>query len=178
MAYHSNQEEIMSKILIGLVFIAVSAFAVSAQTRKPSSASKPFVVKSKQQVSAIIASLEKQSGNNNEDVVPAAGMQTRVAVFYDEKRENDLFELHDASDDIYYVLEGQATLMLGGTLAEPNEISPGEWRSKTISGGQKVAIKKGDLVIVPRGTVHQRTVTGKGFSMILIKVFATEQPSK
>ena len=62
--------------------------------------------------------------------------------------------------------------MLGGTLVEPNEISPGEWRAKTATGGQKVTIKKGDLIFVPRGTPHQRTVTGKGFSMILIKIFA------
>jgi len=39
-------------------------------------------------------------------------------------------------------------------------------------------IKKGDLVFVPRGTPHQRTVTGKGFSMILIKIFETAQPAK
>ena len=32
-----------------------------------------------------------------------------------------------------------------------------------------------DLVVVPRGTPHQRTVTGKGFSMILIKVFESRQ---
>lgn len=96
----------------------------------------------------------------------------RVAVFHDEKRENDNFELHDASDDIYYVLKGTATLMLGGTLSDAKEISPGEWRSKTAGGGQQVRIQKGDLIVVPRGTVHQRTVIGKGFSMILIKVFA------
>ena len=100
----------------------------------------------------------------------------RVAIFHDEKRENDLHEVHDGSDDIYYVLDGEATLMLGGSLVEPNQISPGEWRARLATGGQKVVIKKGDLIVVPRGTPHQRTVTGKGFSMILIKVFETKQP--
>jgi mannose-6-phosphate isomerase-like protein (cupin superfamily) len=116
--------------------------------------------------------LEKKSGNTNYDIIPAAGTQMRVAVFHDEKRENDNFEVHDMSDDIYYVLEGAATLSLGGSLSDAKEISPGEWRSKTATGGQQVKIDKGDLIVVPRGTVHQRTVTGKGFSMILIKVFA------
>jgi len=109
-------------------------------------------------------------------VVGQKGVQMRVAVFHDEKRENDPIEVHDASDDIYYVLEGEATLMLGGTLAEPNETAPGEWRSKSASGGQRVTVRKGDLIVVPRGTPHQRTVTGKGFSMILIKVFESRQP--
>jgi len=34
-------------------------------------------------------------------------------------------------------------------------------------------VKKGDLIIVPRGTPHQRSTVGKDFSMILIKIFAS-----
>lgn len=158
-------------ICIAVITLCLISAALS-QTRQPSTSSKPFVVKTKQQVADIYRQLEKQDGNKNQDVVPASGVQMRVAIFHDEKRENDNFEVHDASDDIYYVLEGEATLMLGGSLTAPNEISAGEWRSKVATGGQKVTIKKGDLIVVPRGTVHQRTVTGKGFSMILIKVFA------
>jgi mannose-6-phosphate isomerase-like protein (cupin superfamily) len=145
---------------------------VSSQSRGPSTPANPFIIKTKQQLADIYRGAEKETGNKQIDVVPAPGTQMRVAVFHDEKRENDLFEVHDASDDIYYVLEGEATLMLGGTLTDANEISLGEWRSKSAVGGQKFEIRKGDLIMVPRGTVHQRTVTGKGFSMILIKVFA------
>ena len=89
-----------------------------------------------------------------------------------------MVDLHDVSDVYFFVLAGTATLLLGGTLDDPKEISPGEWRSKTASGGQKITIKSGDLVFVPRGTPHQRTVTGKGFSMILVKIFAERQPAK
>lgn len=161
-------------IIAAIITIGLSIGA-SAQPRQPSSASRPFVVKSKQQVSDIQKTLGRKPGNTNEDIVAAAGMQTRIAIFHDEKRENDLNEVHDGSDDIYYVLEGTATLMLGGTLVEPNEISPGEWRAKTATGGEAVKIKKGDLIFVPRGTRHQRTVTDKKFSMILIKIFESKQ---
>ena len=163
----------MTRILFS-TFLTILALAItaSAQARVPSTTTKPFIVKTKQEISDMYSAMEKQQGNKNTDVVPAAGVQMRVAIFHDEKREGDLFELHDTSDDIYYVLEGEATLALGGSLTEPKEISPGEWRSKTSAGTKNVTIRKGDLIIVPRGTVHQRTVTGKGFSMILIKVFA------
>jgi mannose-6-phosphate isomerase-like protein (cupin superfamily) len=162
----------MIRALAITYFCLFFATVAAAQVRSPAAPSKQFVVKTKQQVVDIYRELENQNGNKQFDVAPAPGTQIRVAVFHDEKRENDLFEVHDASDDIYYVLAGEATLMLGGTLVDPNEISSGEWRSKTASGGQKVTIRKGDLVVVPRGTPHQRTVTGKGFSMIIIKVFA------
>lgn len=167
-----------TRLILFLIVILGIAAAASAQTRQPSVATKPWIVKTQQQVSDIQKALEKQPGNKAEDIVPLAGVQMRVAVFHDEKREGDMNELHDSSDDIYYVLDGEATLMLGGTLDNPNEVSPGEWRAKTATGGQAVIIKKGDLIVVPRGTRHQRTVTGKGFSMILIKVFADKQPTK
>jgi mannose-6-phosphate isomerase-like protein (cupin superfamily) len=167
---------------INLFTMAIVIFGVSivasAQTRQPSTPKSPIVVKSKQQVSDIQNILEKKPGNTNEDVVAAAGMQTRVAIFHDRNRENDNNEVHDGSDDVYYVLDGTATLLLGGTLVDPKEVSPGEWRAKTATGGQRYTIKKGDLVFVPRGTPHQRTVTGKGFSMILIKIFSEQQPAK
>jgi len=168
----------MKRIFFLIALVALAAVLANAQDRKPSTPSKPFVVKTKQQVSDIQAALEKQAGNKNEDIAAAAGTQMRVAVFHDEKRVDDNVEVHDSSDDIYYVLKGTATLMLGGSLDSPKEVSPGEWRSKTATGGQKVVINKGDLIVVPRGTPHQRTVTDKKFSMILIKVFAAEQPAK
>ncbi|MBX7056167.1 MAG: cupin domain-containing protein [Pyrinomonadaceae bacterium] len=160
-----------------IVTVAALAGAASAQ-RQPSTPKGPIVIKSKQQVADIQRSLEKKPGNTNEDVVAASGKQTRVAVFHDEKRVDDLNEVHDGSDDVYYVLDGTATLLLGGSLVDPKETSPGEWRAKTAVGGQRYVIKKGDLVFVPRGTPHQRTVTGKGFSMILIKIFEADQPVK
>ncbi len=163
------------KVLAIFIITVAACLAISAQTKQPSSPSKPFVIKSRTDIADITKALADQEGNQNKDIVPAKGVQMRVAVFHDEKRENDLYEVHDNSDNIYYVLDGTATLALGGELVEPNEISPGEWRSKTVQGGNPFVIKKGDLIVVPRGTVHQRTVKGKGFSMILIKVFAATQ---
>ena len=153
----------------------VFSFLVDAQSG-PIAPAKPYFVKTGKQVADLAKELASQDGNKNQDIVAAGGMQMRVAVFHDELRENDNFEVHNASDDIYYELDGKATLALGGSLLTPNEISPGEWRSKSATGTQKVEVKKGDLVVVPRGTVHQRTVTGKGFSMVLIKIFENRQP--
>lgn len=104
-------------------------------------------------------------------------MQTRVAIQYDAKKDAALAEVHDASDDVYYVLEGSAELTLGGSLENPKEAAPGEWKSEKIIGGKTFTIKKSDLIVVPRGTPHQRVNTkGRKFSLILIKVFAEPLP--
>lgn len=163
---------------IMLVFLMPVAFAATAiaqttEQRAPSSPLRPFVVMSGQSV----ADLDKkiQTENKAEDLIGGQGMQTRVAIQHDKSRPTAAAELHDASDDVYYVLEGTATLVLGGRLDAPKEIEPGEWRSATINGGQTFQINKGDLIVVPRGTPHQRT--GKDFSMILIKIYALPLPA-
>src|SRR5213083_2799886 len=98
----------MKRIFFLIALVIFAAFLADAQDRRPSTPSRPFIVKTKQQVSDIQAALEKQPGNKNEDIAAAAGTQMRVAVFHDEKRVDDNVEVHDASDDIYYVLKGKA----------------------------------------------------------------------
>ena len=63
-------------------------------------------------------------------------------------------EVHEKDADIIYVLEGQATLVTGGTVVEPKPTAPGEIRGKEIAGGETRQITKGDVIIVPAGTPH------------------------
>ena len=163
-------------MILVVVILAISSSAQTAQPatqRAPSSPARPFVVMPAQSLSDLEHKLRTE--NKAEDLIGGAGMQLRVAVQHDLNRPTAAAELHDASDDVYYVLEGTATLTLGGKLDSPNEIEPGEWRSPKINGGQTFQITKGDLIVVPRGTPHQRT--GKDFSMILIKIYAAPLPA-
>lgn len=171
-------------IFFGIILMA-GAVSASAQTRQPATAIRPFLVKSKQSLGELeqkLAADKTDVSSKNltitkvEDIIGGAGMETRVAVQHDTRRSGDFVELHDKSDDVYYVLKGEATLELGGTLVDPKEATPGEWRAKTVTGAQSVKIKEGDIVMVPRGTPHRRTVTGKGFSMILIKIYEDPLP--
>jgi mannose-6-phosphate isomerase-like protein (cupin superfamily) len=164
--------KIMTKNIFG-VFILTCAFSLVsfAQTREPAAPIRSYVVLKKQSLD----DLEKKLSVDNkvEDLIGGAGMELRVAVQHDKKRETAEAESHDASDDVYYVLEGAAMLTLGGKLENPREISGGEWRAARIVGGKTFEIKKGDLIIVPRGTPHHRVnAKGKEFSLILIKIFA------
>ena len=150
-------------------FAVGSALSVSAQ-RKPTEATRPVVVMSAQSLDDLNRKL--QPGNKTEELIDSAGMQLRVAVQHETNKTGAAAELHDASDDVYYVLEGGATLVLGGRLDSPREAEPGEWRSPRIIDGKTYEIKKGDLVVVPRGTPHQRSTQNKDFTMILIKIYA------
>ena len=161
------------RVVLILLVVFVSTIAVSAQ-RKPSEATRPFVVMSSQSLDDLQKTL--QPDNKTSELIDSAGMQLRVAVQHERNKTGAAAELHDASDDVYYVLDGGATLVLGGKLDSPKETDPGEWRSPRIIDGKTVEIKKGDLVVVPRGTPHQRSTENKDFTMILIKIY--EDPLK
>ena len=166
----------MKNILILAALMLLPAGTFAQTDRKPSEPIRPYVVRTRQALGDLERSL--RSDNKVVDLIGGQGMELRVAVQHDKLRENADAEVHDASDDVYYVLEGEAMLTLGGKLAEPKESAPGEWKGRTIAGGQTMTIRKGDLVVVPRGTPHQRnSVKGKEFSMILIKVFETPLPA-
>ena len=156
-------------VLVATGVVAQSSGSNNAQ-RKPSEATRPFVVMTAQSLDDVERKL--QPGNKVEELIDSGGMQLRVAVQHEKDKAGAAAELHDASDDVYYVLEGSATLVLGGKLDAPREAEPGEWRSARIIAGKTVEITKGDLVIVPRGTPHQRSTAGKDFTMILIKIYA------
>lgn len=171
----------MTKRVLGaLACVCWLAAASPAQTqggagRRPSEPARPFVVMPGQS----LAEFERRvrGGEKVEDLHGGAGTQLRVAVVHERDKPAAVAEIHDASDDVYYVLEGAATLTLGGRLESPRETEPGEWRGPSISGGRTVEIRKGDLVVVPRGTPHSRSTAGREFSMLLVKVWAAPQPA-
>jgi mannose-6-phosphate isomerase-like protein (cupin superfamily) len=171
----------IKNVVVTLAVISALAVTASAQTgvsnsaqRGPSTATRAFIVLPAQSLGDLERKL--RSENKAEDLIGGEGMQLRVAVQHEKDLAPASGELHDASDDVYYVLEGAATLTLGGKLEAPREVEPGEWRGK-INGGQNIEIKKGDLVVVPRGTPHERNTVGKDFSMILIKIYAQPLPA-
>jgi len=94
--------------------LATSSFGQTetAVQRAPSNPTRPFVVMPAQSLSDFERKLRPE--NKAEDLIGGEGMQTRVAIQHDKNRPTAAAELHDASDDVYYVLESTATLTLGG----------------------------------------------------------------
>ncbi|MFN0060330.1 MAG: heme-binding protein [Planctomycetota bacterium] len=63
-------------------------------------------------------------------------------------------ELHELATDIFYVLDGHATLVTGGTIVGKTTAGEGEIRGVAIADGVAQALAPGDVVVVPRGTAH------------------------
>jgi glc operon protein GlcG len=63
-------------------------------------------------------------------------------------------ELHATDTDIFYVLEGHATVIVGGELVDGKETAPNEIRGSAIRNGEAREIGPGDVLTIPRGVPH------------------------
>src|SRR5262245_36694869 len=63
-------------------------------------------------------------------------------------------EVHDWETDVVYVLDGSATLVLGGTVVDPKITEPGQVRGPVIEGGESRRVAKGDVLVIPAGVPH------------------------
>ena len=64
-------------------------------------------------------------------------------------------EAHATHAHIWYILEGEATLVTGGTMLNVKSETPGEPRGSGIEGGQARHLAKGDVIVIPAGVPHQ-----------------------
>ena len=80
-------------------------------------------------------------------------------------------ELHEHYADIFFVVDGEATLTSGGTMVEPKTTEPGEIRGSAVSGGVLQKLGKGDVVHISPNTPHQLSIPeGKSFTYFVVKV--------
>lgn len=90
---------------------------------------------------------------------------TQVAV----RTKSGRAEFHLNAADVFFVLSGEATLVSGGTIVNPQ--GAGEVRGDSIRGGASAPMRKGDVVYVPPATPHQVQITsGTAFLYVVVKV--------
>ncbi len=77
-------------------------------------------------------------------------------------------ELHENFADLFFVLEGRAALVTGGTIADAKIIAPGEIRGSSVGGGVHQELRAGDVAHVPAGLPHQMLVSGDKFVTCLV----------
>src|SRR5262245_59421411 len=58
-------------------------------------------------------------------------------------------EVHHGATDIFYILDGSAVLVTGGTVVGGRETAPGEWRGTSIDNGEAQRIGKGEVIVIP-----------------------------
>jgi mannose-6-phosphate isomerase-like protein (cupin superfamily) len=84
-------------------------------------------------------------------------------------------EVHKNFADLFYILDGHATLVTNGELLEPKTTGPGEMRGTSLKGGARQELKAGDVVHIPAGMSHQMQVAdGDTVTYFVVKIEESE----
>jgi mannose-6-phosphate isomerase-like protein (cupin superfamily) len=79
-------------------------------------------------------------------------------------------EVHDKMADVLYIISGEATVMVGGTVVGGHTTAPGETRGTSITGGEKKTLAAGDAIHIPAKVPHQMMVAkGKQVTYFVVK---------
>ena len=80
-------------------------------------------------------------------------------------------EVHQNFADLFYILDGHATLVTGGEVVEPRATGPGETLGASVKGGAHQELKAGDVVHIPAGMPHQMVLAeGQTVTYFVMKV--------
>ena len=63
-------------------------------------------------------------------------------------------EVHENTNHVFIIVEGEATFVTGGTLVEARQTAPGQTRAPSVQGGQTYHLTKGDVITIPAKTPH------------------------
>jgi mannose-6-phosphate isomerase-like protein (cupin superfamily) len=71
-----------------------------------------------------------------------------------QRREAGPVEYHDHTNHVFVMVEGEATLVVGGTMVDPKRTAPGQMRAPSLDGGTVYHLSKGDVITIPAKTPH------------------------
>lgn len=86
------------------------------------------------------------------------------------RAENGRVELHEKETDVFYIVDGETTLVTGGKMVGGKVTSPGQWLGTDIQGGQVQHLTKGDVIVIPAGIPHWFKDVPHSVSYFVVKV--------
>ena len=71
-----------------------------------------------------------------------------------KRTEAGQVEFHEKDTDVFYIIEGSATFVTGGTMLGGRTTGPGEIRGTSITDGETRTLTKGDVIVIPDSVNH------------------------
>jgi mannose-6-phosphate isomerase-like protein (cupin superfamily) len=153
----------MKSMLLAVAVLPALALPAAAQTQNPKPGEVMYVTP------ADVTKLTAKVAN---------GVSTHFMVKKDAYGQELVYrtasgvpEVHRDWADHFVVVEGAATLVVGGTVVNPKETGPGETRGTSIANGREYALTPGTNITVPPGVPHWTVLKpGAHFRAVVFKL--------
>jgi mannose-6-phosphate isomerase-like protein (cupin superfamily) len=144
------------RVSIPSLVLIFSVSAASAQQPPPQAASAATsrTMVSATDVTAMIAKA-KTDRKDNQALLAQSMIQLapyNVSLEYRAAVANAA--VHETEAELFYVVDGSATLVTGGKLTNENRTNAANLTGSGIEGGVTRRVGKGDFIMVPEGTPH------------------------
>ncbi|HET7133622.1 MAG TPA: cupin domain-containing protein [Gammaproteobacteria bacterium] len=140
----------MRTVAVCVVSILFAAPALAQQAAP--AASRTMV--SASEVQAMIAKAKADRKDNQALVAQSLIQLAPYNVSLEYRASVGGAAVHETEAELFYVVDGSATLVTGGKLTEEKRTNAENLSGTGIQGGQSRKVAKGDFVIVPNGTPH------------------------
>jgi quercetin dioxygenase-like cupin family protein len=145
--------------LADAMLVATAAAGQSATPAAPAA----FQLFSAQRIQDGIKALQAKPGNDN-----LFGAKEFTVVLTTETAKSAMeFEWHENRDHVLLILDGATVYEVGGSPKNGRTTKPGEWLAPAAEGATTLSLKKGDMLVIPRGTLHKRS-TAESVTFFLI----------
>ena len=137
----------MKRTVMGAVGLSMATFAalIVVQRFAPAAESTPGPTYMDSQ--RVLDNFDKKNAN---PLIPGDAYNVQT----NKRTANGNIEIHEKETDIFYVMDGSATIIVGGMAVEPRQTRPGQMTAKDIQDGQTYNLKKGGVLVIPAGTPH------------------------
>jgi quercetin dioxygenase-like cupin family protein len=169
MANHASRRNFLRSASLAAAAVTLPLTDKLAAAEAPATP-VPFQLISAEKIAESIKTLHATPGNDNLFQPPT--LPVTVVLTVEDKKAAKEFEWHEGRDHVLQILEGATTYELGGTPQNGRNTKPMEWLAPASEGATKLHLKKGDMLIIPRGTPHKRT-TETSVTFYLISTVGT-----
>ena len=144
----------MRVLIIGLA--AVLSLSAGAQQPAPGSASAAAsrTMVTAADVGALIAKAKAERKDNQPILAQSLIQLAPYNVSLEYRASVGNAAVHETEAELFYVIDGSATLVTGGKLTEEKRTNAENLTGSGIEGGTPRHVAKGDFVMVPERTPH------------------------
>jgi len=144
----------MRLLIIGIAAVLSTAASAQQPAAPAASAAASRTMVSAAEVQAMIAKAKADRKDNQPIIAQSLIQLAPYNVSLEYRASVGNAAVHETEAELFYVVDGAATLVTGGKLTNENRTNAENLTGTGIEGGMSRHVAKGDFVMVPERTPH------------------------
>jgi len=151
---------------------AAQAQSTVQQGMDVNAAAQPLKLWTAKDLDDDVKALDANPGDNR--LYDSKAIPPQIILTVEKHKSAPEFEWHEGRDHIVQILDGTTLYEVGGTPKGAHVMGPGEWHATGSDGSRSIIMVKGDLLLLPRGTLHKRSTEDS----VTLLLFSNPAPAK